>query len=209
MMNKIIPKLNQIGKNYIDDTFNLIQKETFVFVINGNNISIAVNQKKNDSRTVNVLNWFNEFWLYIEIRFVPNGIKKKRKIPNIFFSLSIFQGKVSDEIKVQLFRAEWDNYEELSEKHPQPHWHLYSQRDIEDISKGFDEIIESADDNFEKYIESEKKVVDIDRFHFAMNGQWSESKTDVHKIEIDSNLTDWFEGVLNHIKKELEYIEVK
>ena len=67
----------------------------------------------------------------------------------------------------------------------------------------------ARDDNFEKRIENENKVVDIDRFHFAMNGQWSENKTDVHKIEIDSNLTDWFEGILNHIKKELEYIEVK
>lgn len=208
-MNKIIAKLNQIGKNYIDENFNLIQKDTFGFVISGKNISIAVNQKKNDSQIVNVLNWFNEFWVYIEIRMVPKGIKNKRKIPNIFFSLSVFQGEFSDEIKVQLFRAEWDNYEELLERHPQPHWHIYTQRDIEDTSKTF-EIKETEDDNFEKYIEREKKVVNIARFHFAMNGQWwSESKTDVHKIEIDSNLTDWFEGVLNHIKKELEYIEVK
>ncbi|MBI9039392.1 MAG: hypothetical protein JEY97_14765 [Bacteroidales bacterium] len=209
-MKKIIDKLNNVGQNYVDKTFNLLPKEALTYVINGKNISHAINQKKNNSLPVNVLNWFNDFWLYVEIRFVLNkSISKRKKIlPNIFFTLSVFQGKV-DKNKTQLFRADWDNYYDNSDNHPQPHWHIYAQREIEEQEKSFDEIVSTTDKSFIKYIEKDTKVVNIDRFHFAMNAQWSESKTDVHKIKIGSDLTDWFEGVLNHIKKELEYIKVK
>lgn len=42
-----------------------------------------------------------------------------------------------------------------------------------------------------------------------MNGQWSYNNTDVHSISVVSDLTNWFAGILNHIKKELEYLKVK
>lgn len=206
MMVDILTKLNQIGKNHIDQSFGLYHKEAYVYVSDGGNISEAINHNKGDKQQVKVLNWFNEFWVYININFIPHS--EKKEFPNIFFSMSVFQGEVSDNNKVQLFRAEWDNYEVLSDKHPQPHWHIYTNRDLEDISKEFKELIESESDSFGKYIESYKKVVNIERFYFAMNGQWSDNCTDVHKIETNNNLTDWFEGILNHVKKELEYIEV-
>lgn len=210
-MKRIIDKLNKVGKNYVDDTFILFPKGVLTYVINGENISSARNQKKNFSSTVNVLRWFDDFWLYVEIRFVlnNNGGKKKKSIPNIFFILSVFQGKVSDENKAQLFRAEWDNYANLSDKHPQPHWHIYTRREIKDTSKSFDEIITSTDKGFKNFIKKDTQIVNIDKFHFAMNGQWSNNNTDVHKIKIKDDLINWFAGVLNHIKKELEYIKVK
>ncbi|MCK5044033.1 hypothetical protein KAR52_03470 [Candidatus Pacearchaeota archaeon] len=210
-MRKIFNNLNKVGRNYVDNSFNLIQKEVFTFVINGENISSAINQKKNENLIIKVLNWFDDIWLYVEIRFVlnNNSSKKKRTIPSIFFTLSVFQGNTSNENKVQLFRAEWDNYEDLSDKHPQPHWHIYTQREIEDTSKSFDEIIVSTDESFKNFIEKDTQIVNIDKFHFAMNGQWSNNNSDVHKVEFESDLTNWFEGVLNHIKKELEFIKVK
>jgi hypothetical protein len=206
-MDKIIAKLNRIGKDYIDDTFSLYRKELYTFIIDGNNISTAINQKKNESQVVNVLNWFDDFWLYVEIRFVLNGQKKRNSIPSIFFTLSIFQGNSSIENKVQLFRAEWDNYEDLSDKHPQPHWHIHTKREIEETSKSFAEIIDATNESFENYTEKDTQIVNIDKFHFAMNGQWSNKNSDVHKVETDADLTNWFEGVLNHIKMELEYIK--
>jgi hypothetical protein len=53
------------------------------------------------------------------------------------------------------------------------------------------------------------EVADIEKFHFAMNGQWSLNNSDVHKISTETELTNWFAGILNHIKKELEYLKVK
>lgn len=207
-MEKIIDKINNVGQNYVDTTFHLLPKGVLTYVINGKNISQAINQKKNNSFTVNVLNWFNDFWLYVEIRFVLNKSisKRKKTLPNIFFTLSVFQGKV-DKNKTQLFRAEWGNYDDNSDNHPQPHWHIYTQREIEEQEKNFDEIVSTTDKSFIEYMDKDTEVVNIDRFHFAMNGQWSNKNSDVHKIEIESDLTNWFEGVLSHIKKELEYIQ--
>lgn len=208
-MEKIISTLNKIGKDYIDDDFVFHKKESFLFVSSGGNISSAINIRKNNSQQVKVANWFDDFWLYIEIRFVPKSTKRKVSIPNIFFSLSVFQGMTSDNEKTQLFRAEWDNYETPSNNHPQPHWHIYTKKDIEEIKKTFTELIDSPEDNFEDFIKSDSNIVDIDKFHFAMNGQWSYNNTDVHSISVVSDLTNWFAGILNHIKKELEYLKVK
>lgn len=208
-MEKIISTLNKIGKDYINNDFVFHKKESFLFVSSGGNISSAINVRKNDNQQVNVANWFDDFWLYIEIRFVPKYTKRKASIPNIFFSLSVFQGMTSDSEKTQLFRAEWDNYETPSNNHPQPHWHIYTKKDIEEIKKTFTELIDSPADNFEDFIKSDSNIVDIDKFHFAMNGQWSNNDTDVHSISVVSDLTNWFAGILNHIKKELEYLKVK
>lgn len=41
----------------------------------------------------------------------------------------------------------------------------------------------------------------VEKFHFAMNGQWSINNSDVHIISTESELTNWFAGILNHIKR--------
>ena len=200
---KIITKLNTIGKDYIDATFNLINKSD-LFIINGDNISKAISQKKNDNKTVNVLNWFDDYWLYIEIKFIPKSNKKS--LPNTFFTLSIFKGNIDDEIKEQLFRAEWDNYENQSYKHPQPHWHIYTSNEKEELQQTVEEAIAQTDDTFIDFIEDKNEFTNLSSFHFAMNGQWSNKNTDVHKIENETDLINWFAGVLNHLKKELKYL---
>ena len=202
-MKKTIIKLNNIGKDYIDDTFKLIQKSN-LFIIDGKNISKALNQKKNDNKIVNVLNWFDDYWLYIEIKFIPKS--KKRSFPNTFFTLSVFKGMIDDEIKEQLFRAEWDNYENQSDKHPQPHWHIYTNNEKEELQKSVEEAIAQTDDNFIDFMEAKNDFTDLSKFHFAMNGQWSNKNTDIHKIVKETDLTNWFSGVLNHLKNELKYL---
>ena len=37
------------------------------------------------------------------------------------------------------------------------------------------------------------------------NGKWSDNKGDVHTINSESELTFWFAGLLNHLKKELKF----
>jgi hypothetical protein len=208
-MDSIISTLNKISRDYISSDFIFHKKESFLYVNSGTNISTAINIRKNDSQQVNVSEWFDDFWLYIELRYVPKTTKSKKTIPNIFFSLSVFQGEVESVEKTQLFRAEWDNYETLSNNHPQPHWHFYTRKDIEDLKKTFTELVDSSDGGFEDFIKSDKEIVDIEKFHFAMNGQWSLNNSDVHKISTETELTNWFAGILNHIKKELEYLKVK
>lgn len=206
-MEKIISKLNITGKDYINRDFNFHKKESLLYVCSGNNISTAINLRKNNSQQVNVSYWFDNFWLYIELRYVPKTKKSKGNIPNVFFSLSVFQGKSEELEKTQLFRAEWDNYEIPSLSHPQPHWHIYTRKDIEELKKPFNELIDSPEDNFEDFIDDVSEIIDIDKFHFAMNGQWSENNSEVHEISEEKDLTNWFAGILNHIKRELKYLK--
>ncbi|MDL1971475.1 MAG: hypothetical protein LWW94_11050 [Candidatus Desulfofervidaceae bacterium] len=214
-MNNLIEKLNKIGQDYFfESEFRLIQKSSISFVINGNYISTAVNNYNNESHKVNVLKWFDDFWIYIEIKFIPKPhAKRKKQLPNIFFTLSVFQGSESDDVKTQLFRAEWDNYEDLSDIHPQPHWHIFPYKYSHQIHNDFEEFISltKEDNDFNSLLNNKRvyEIIDLKKFHFAMNGQWSENKTDVHKIQIEENLLNWFNGVLNHIKKELEYVNEK
>ena len=206
-MDKIITELIKIGKDYFDNSFHFKQVSNS-FVAKSNFMSFAINNKKNDAQKVNVINWFDDLWFYIEIKYIPK-IDKKEIIPNIFFSLSVFQGEISDEKKVQLFRAEWDNYDEPNNEHPQPHWHIYTQK--EDLTaENFEEEIQQETNPFNEFLESDRnKIINTDIFHFAMNGQWSENKSDVHSISIESDLTNWFRGLLNHLKKELKYVKMK
>lgn len=197
-MTGLISKLNRVGQDYIDQSFRLIRKNPFLWIINGNNISDAINNKKNERQPIKVLKWMDNIWIYIEINFIPKKAKKKTKsekktdIPNIFFSLSVFHCAHEDEVKTQLFRAEWDNYDELSDHHPQPHWHFHSYKYPTEIPE-----------NFKIFLTQNADIIDIKKFHFAMNGQWNENKSDVHQIKLEEDLINWFSGILNHIRKEL------
>lgn len=206
-MNKIIAEseLEKIGKDYFGNSF-YFKKDSYSFVAKSDNMSCAINKKKNDSKEVNVIKWFDDIWIYIEIKFVPK-LNKKNSIPNIFFTLPVFQGEMSDNKKIQLFRAEWDNYDDLNEEHPQPHWHIYTHR--EELEETFNLQLNEEENSFNEYLFECNKIINIDRFHFAMNGQWSENKSDVHSISTESDLVNWFRGLLNHLKKELEYVKMK
>ncbi len=235
-MDKIISKLNHIGKGYVNNNLNFYRKSHLLYVITGSNVSLATNHRKNDKFPVKVLRWFDDFWLYIEIsfskidieldawgkdkkdeylKFIDNEfIKIENNFYSIFFTLSVFQGMVEDDNKTQLFRAEWDNYKDIfSDNHPQPHWHIFPHKYSNKVHADFEDFLglTKNDEDFNKFKgnTTDLEVVEINRFHFAMNGQWSNNNTDVHKIKTENDLINWFEGVLNHIKKELEYIKVR
>lgn len=205
-MDRTIKKMIQIGQNYFGESFSFTQKNN-VFNSSSNNQSKALNVRKNQKILVNVINWFDDVWVYIEIKFVPNP--QKRTFPNTYFSLSVFQGSVDDYEKTQLFRAEWDNYPENNNWHSQPHWHIYPHKYKMKVHQDFEYFLELSekDNDFHSFKNCDKDLVEINKFHFAMSGQWSRNEPDIHTIEKISDLTNWFSGLLNHLKKELKYLK--
>ena len=181
-MDKTIKKMIKIGKDYFGESFSFISKNNILYYSsssNSNNQSKAINIRKNDRKTIKVINWFDDIWVYIEIKFVPNP--QKGTFPNTYFSLTVFQGNVDDDEKTQLFRAEWDNYPENKNWHSQPHWHIYPHKYKMKIHQDFEDFLELSekDDDFLSFKENDKDLVEINKFHFAMNGQWSQNKSEI------------------------------
>ena len=205
-MKETIKDLIKIGKNYFGESFSFALKEN-LFLSSSTNLSTAINIRKDSKASVKVINWFDDIWVYIEIKFIPNP--QKGVFPNTFFSLSIFQGTSDDNEKTQLFRAEWDNYLKKNNGHSQPHWHIYPHKYKTKVHQDFEYFIEltEKDDDFLSFKENDKNLIEIDKFHFAMNGQWSQNKSDTHSIIETTDLTNWFNGLLNHLKLELKYVK--
>lgn len=205
-MDKTIKNLIKIGRNYFGEPFSFIPKNN-VFYSSSNYQSNAINIRKNDRTQIKVVNWFDDIWVYIEMKFIPNP--KKGAFPNTFFSLSVFQGDIDDNEKTQLFRAEWDNYQDDNNFHSQPHWHIYPHKYKMKVHQDFEDFLELSekDKDFLSFKASNKDLIEINRFHFAMNGQWSENKSNIHTIKEMNDLTSWFNGLLNHLKTELKYLK--
>lgn len=165
-------------------------------------VSTAYNNYGNDGEQVNVVKWFKDFWLFVEIQFLnPTGA---------IISLSLFQGEETDAHKNQLFRAEWDDYGDGVNAHPQPHWHVLTNKAIENTVSSFAEIIPEAKDTFEEVLKDEKnKALDLSSFHFAMHGDWVNNKSHVHLINNEQTLANWFGGLLGYLKTELEFVNSK
>jgi hypothetical protein len=130
----IVEKINKECKMLFIENFKLIPSKghynIFVYRIEGS--SYALNRY--DLEPVKVLKWFGKFWLYLEVKFIVEESKKGNKtVQNIHtnISLSVYEGEESDERKIQLFRAEWDDMNNVNEKHSQPHWHITSSQALE------------------------------------------------------------------------------
>lgn len=196
---KFIEEINKNCKSFfLESTFYLQLSKTNRFELKGNNISKAVNNYKNYGTEVSVLKWFDDYWVYLEIRFENT---------NSFISISIFQGEADDEIKNQLFRAEWDDFNNPDEKHPQPHWHITTNQAIEKSFKNF--LGEEEEIGFlaELYKEQTSKIINVNRIHFPMNGNWMNNGGHIHLINDNEKMVKWFQGFFSTIRSELEYVK--
>lgn len=191
----IIDNLNGFLKNYLNLLYAPLKtKDNMSFVIEGTHE--AVNYRRSDSQQVKTVHWFSDFYLYVEVRFSRDYLHK-------MISISVFQGGNENIRKNQLFRAEWDDYSKEDESRPQPHWHI--TRDQANF-ENFNELIsnESEKSSFELFEMSNAEIFDTKKIHFAMSSNWQNKEHFVHKIDDASKVVDWMEGLLEHIKYELE-----
>ncbi|MCP9769173.1 hypothetical protein EGI22_14740 [Lacihabitans sp. LS3-19] len=165
---------------------------SYVYRLNNSNDK-AVNYYNNGGEQVSVLKWFNDFWVFIEIRIGQFGI---------FITISIFQGNENDNIKNQLFRMEWDDRIEHTETHPQPHWHITTDKAIGEKLKDF--ISEGENPTFDSFELVKSEIIEISKIHFAMNANWQNEDTHIHKINDEIKIAKWFRGLFNHLRHELE-----
>ena len=230
-MNDLVKKLvDEISYHFENSTFQLHESSYNIFVVNGNYLSKAINIFKNQKIPVNALNWFDDFWIYFEINFakIPleslpkkeresyelklqeSNIKIKNDYYNVNVTLSVFQGEETDDNKTQLFRAEWDNYDD-NLFHPQPHWQINPFKYDIKTYETFEEWIGlEVEDGFESSLEDKVKnneLIKINKFHFAMSGQWADNRSHIHKINSELILLNWLNGMLGHIKEQLKFVK--
>lgn len=193
---QIITEINKKAPAYFKESSFVLNKSGYKYISSGSYITCAHNSRNE----IKVIKWLLDFWIYVEVDFKKDMDKR---LYYIFFSLSVFKGRDNDCLKKQLFRAEWDSYDDNKE-HPQPHWHFYA--DDNQIFKSFEEMLTSeSNGGFEKML-SEDVNNKIDKFHFAMNALWHHDEGHIHKIDNDKKFIQWFIGLLGHIKVQLEYI---
>ena len=197
---KVIKEVNNLLKIYFPESnLQLIGKNNG-FALSGNATSKAINNYENNTEEVTVIQWFNHFWIYVDINLKSKG--SRNNFPNIFASISIFQGDETDRTKNQLFRAEWDNYRDPNQKHPQPHWHIYP---VQYHHQSFNEYLEATKEFAEFLSEDQENVIEIKKIHFAMNGQWANQESHIHEINDEKSLVHWLTGLLEHIGTQLRY----
>lgn len=203
--NTIISNLAQKLKTYFNNDTFTFERRGNSFVAYSNNTSKAVSNHRHENIEVTSNYWFNDFWIYVNLKF-NDPSNKVNLFPQIFITISVFQGDQSDTEKNQLFRAEWDNYSE-NKVHPQPHWHINSKLKV---NRELSEAISIVGEEFEGLFRGEtQNIVNLDNFHFAMNGQWNNDKNNghIHFLNDGDYLENWFLGLLNHIRTQLSYIE--
>ncbi|OJV37695.1 MAG: hypothetical protein BGO33_03155 [Bacteroidia bacterium 43-41] len=205
-LDKLTAELNSKSGIYFDDFFNIkeVRKTSRMITYRNEGTSLALNRFDTPQEKVKVLKWFDDYWIFLELRGISNINETIKKLENhINISLCVFQGETSDEDKYQLFRAEWDDFCNPDEIHSQPHWHITSSQALEktfvSYAIGFDK------KDFVDLLENEKqRVFDVKKIHFAMNGNWSNSETNIHKIDSEEKVLKWWFGILNHIRTELD-----
>jgi len=198
----VINNLNRVVKSHFNNqtpSFKPVSVTSVLLV--GQNNSLAVDHHKSTVEQVKVVNLFDEFWLSVYITFKPQKV-----LELLSFSLSVFKGTEADDYKQQIFRAEW-NYYENDSSHPQPHWHFYSNSEVEYLKKQFSEIVENDKGSFlsELANESQSKMRNVTKMHFAMNSQWQIRKGHSCSLESATTFINWFDGLLGHLKEELAY----
>jgi len=199
---KIVNEINRRSKIYFQEsTFQLNRVGYSEFVVSGDFLTKAINNYKNTQEEIKVLKWFDNYWIYVNLKFdIQDNVTKT------FFSLSVFQGDQSDDVKTHLLRAEWDNFEN-NMIHPQPHWHIYSSDRFNRPYDQFKEMIKEGD-GFQNTLDNAKSnEINLKRIHFAMNGDWSNKGGHIHTMNSESVVVNWFHGLLDHIKSQLEYIK--
>lgn len=182
----------------------IMYADSLTFILRGNFIESqgsrdALNRMGSIPAYVKATHWFDSFWFYISIT-IRRDEDNATELP--FVSISFFQEQGKD-IK-QLFRAEWDNFRQ--DEHPQPHWHLSSEVEMQSFESLVSGGVADEDNPFAE-LEGELDVVDIPKMHFAMAGNWDEGdRSDmIKRFTTEEILAQWLVKLFDHVKRELSY----
>lgn len=233
-MQKLVKKIQESIQPYFVDHISIYQDGFGIYRLTSNNLSDAKDLHKNYFDDIKVVKWINDYWIKITINLKristettfksgKNGINKEDyqkslkennlKLDKYFFetniSLSLFKGGYDIFSKYQLFRAEWDNFDKKQEKHPQPHWQFYQLNEYsQKLNKLANEQFNTIDKD-DGFLDSLKTNFDFKKFHFAMNGNWINNESEIHSLNNEEKIVKWFQGLLSHIKVQLEYVNNK
>lgn len=156
----------------------------------------AINSYGNDREEVKVTPWFDSYYYYIKIDFLPDA----RRSIKPYATVSFFQ--MTSDIVKQLFRAEWDSYPPVDGyNHPQPHWHFTAQ--LSDRNS-FSDIDKEEEEGLFDELYGNSKSINLDRMHFAMAGNWHVDGNMLGKVD-ESTLVDWLIYLFGHVREELVY----
>lgn len=147
---------------------------------------------------VTVTPWLNDkFAVYIKIKKMLSSTS-----PLYFASICFFAKQGGDQYD-QLFRAEWDSYQD-GVSHPQPHWHITTTKPIE---RRFKDLETDGDlGGFAKLMEDEqRKSLNVPKMHFAMSWK-SYNFVENSQLNSEDLLIDWLTFLFGHVRTELTYI---
>lgn len=171
---------------------------------------------------VSVVPFLINYWLHFSIQFKvyskgPGSKKYDYYLAGV--SIAVFYGQATDEDKLLMFRAEWDNKEddETSIIHPQPHWHIHNigssvkAGDISDFNTFLGMKQEEPPDFLEELApESEEiltsKIANLSGFHFAMSAGRIFGQPNKHVLT-EANLKIWLKESITHISEQLKYCQ--
>ena len=203
---QLIKSISCAFKHYFENGLKFILKDG-AYVVEGTHSTI--NRFDNPIEKVKAKKWFDDMWIFIKIKFVRGDNTKEKYFPTI--SISFFL-ETSENCLDQLFRAEWDCYENVStSQHPQPHWHITSALAVE---KSLEDLVSDnveVDDPFKVFadlVEEEKKnLLKLHTMHFAMTGQWHENGNFINEIHESHVIINWMKYLFSHVRNEIEYMK--
>jgi hypothetical protein len=171
-------------------------------------------------RLVKVVPFCQDYWLHFSLEFEFQPQSRSPKKYDCYLkgvALAIFYGsEATDEEKLLMFRAEWDNKGDGDTRtdNPQPHWHFQNADSyvkavhVADFN-AFMELKEEESTGFLEELgeirpQSTPKSANISGFHFAMSAGWVFEQPHKH-ILTEKSLKVWLEKTLKHIKQQLEH----
>jgi len=232
-LNKLIKEIQTSIQSTFDINIFLHEDGYGLYrLIGGENMSDAKDLHKNEFNDIKVVNWFDDYWVYAVLVFKKiepestlksnqkgidkNDYFKKLEKFNLklgsdffesFISISVFNGGYDVFSKYQLFRAEWDNYKEGQDKHPQPHWQFYQFEEYKQKLNGIEGETFIVDDDESKFEDILVKKLDFKKFHFAMNGNWINNENHIHSINDNEKIVKWFLGLFSHLRVQLTHVK--
>ena len=207
-INNVVAAVNE-GLKMINRNYVLTKRDLpLLYELNGDGIECTNDFDNN--RKVYLRHWFDKYWIYMCVKFKEVDLQEytnnSQKKYNALISVSFFYQQ--DATYKQLFRAEWDEYENIT--HPQPHWHftivhphqIMSWQDLNDVENNdFSELLA---DNGKTYSESVEIVnIPLQNMHFAM----CQDINGVANEYTESNITSWVKLLFKNIRSELEYLK--